>query len=81
MHARGSSLEGTPSGAVKKVDSMDAYLMSGVTVFEPVTPETSGTVLLTDVFGLELVNRKLIADKVAALLACGSLIYLMVVSS
>ncbi|KAF8133941.1 dienelactone hydrolase endo-1,3,1,4-beta-D-glucanase [Boletus edulis] len=64
---RGSILDGTPSGTVKQVDGIDAYFVSGVS--EP-TSKSFSVVLLTDVFGLEVVNSKLIADRIASALAC-----------
>ena len=64
---RGSILDGAPSGTVKKVDSVDAYFVSGVS--KPM-PKTFGVIFLNDAFGLELVNSKLIADKIAKVLAC-----------
>lgn len=65
---RGSILDGTPSGTVKKVNGVDAYLVSGVS--DPTLTQTFGVIFLTDAFGLELVNSKLIAHKIAKVLAC-----------
>jgi len=64
---RGSILDGTPSGTVKKVGGVDVYFVSGAS--EP-TSKTFGVIYLTDAFGLALVNSKLIADKIANALGC-----------
>ncbi|KAF9236488.1 dienelactone hydrolase endo-1-3,1,4-beta-D-glucanase [Melanogaster broomeanus] len=64
---RGSILEGTPTGAINKVNGVDAYFVSGA---PSDAPKGIAVVLLTDAFGLPLVNSKLIADKIAKDLAC-----------
>ncbi|KAI9462234.1 dienelactone hydrolase endo-1-3,1,4-beta-D-glucanase [Boletus coccyginus] len=64
---RGSILDGIPSGTIKEVGGVDAYFVSGAS--EP-TSKTFGVIYLTDAFGLALVNSKLIADKIANVLAC-----------
>ncbi|KAN0087704.1 Dienelactone hydrolase [Tylopilus felleus] len=64
---RGSILDGTPSGTIKKVDNVDAYFVTGASEQQP---KTFGVVILTDAFGLEMVNSKLIADRIANELAC-----------
>ena len=64
---RGSILDGNPSGTVQKVDGVDAYFIS---VPKSSTTQKFGVILLTDAFGLELVNSKLIADRIANELGC-----------
>ncbi|KAH0832164.1 dienelactone hydrolase endo-1-3,1,4-beta-D-glucanase [Lanmaoa asiatica] len=60
---RGSIIDGTPFGTVEKVNGMDTYFVSGQESPDPEpTPSTFGAIFLTDAFGLELVNSKLIAD-------------------
>ncbi|KAI6115804.1 Alpha/Beta hydrolase protein [Pisolithus croceorrhizus] len=68
----GSILAGKPTGSVVKVNGTDAY-------FAPAPPSDSapsesngsvGVVLLSDAFGIPLVNTKLIADKLANELQC-----------
>ncbi|KIJ17903.1 hypothetical protein PAXINDRAFT_175627 [Paxillus involutus ATCC 200175] len=64
---KGYILEGTPSGTITKVNGVDAYFVSGA----PPDPSKSiAIVLLTDAFGLALVNSKIIADKISKELAC-----------
>jgi carboxymethylenebutenolidase len=63
---KGYILEGTPSGTITKVNGVDAYFVSGA----PPDPSKSIAIVLTDAFGLALVNSKIIADKISKELAC-----------
>ncbi|KAG6333003.1 hypothetical protein ID866_6094, partial [Astraeus odoratus] len=65
---RGSILSSTPTGTIIKVAGIDTY-------FAPAPPSelgrsSSSVVVLSDAFGLPLVNTKLIADQLAKNLAC-----------
>ncbi|KIK97069.1 hypothetical protein PAXRUDRAFT_767450 [Paxillus rubicundulus Ve08.2h10] len=64
---RGSILEGTPSGTITKVDRVEAYFVSGA---PSDASKGFAVVLLTDAFGLALVNSKIIADEISKELAC-----------
>ncbi|KAI6041374.1 dienelactone hydrolase, partial [Pisolithus marmoratus] len=69
---RGSVLAGKPTGSIVKVDGTEAYFAKGPpsksALFEP--KGSVAVVLLSDAFGLPLVNIKLIADKLANDLLC-----------
>ncbi|KIJ62730.1 hypothetical protein HYDPIDRAFT_30319 [Hydnomerulius pinastri MD-312] len=67
---RGSILEGTPTGSVAPVNGVNAYFASGASSQVESTSKDFAVVLLTDAFGLALVNNKLLADKIAKDLAC-----------
>ncbi|KAL1744446.1 dienelactone hydrolase [Schizophyllum fasciatum] len=62
---RGVVLQGDPKGIMR--GDLDAYLASPKL---PTVPSTRAIVLLTDIFGLNLVNSKLMADRFSQELAC-----------
>lgn len=69
---RGSILAGKPTGSIVKVNGTDAYFAPSPPS-ESAQSESNGSVavvLLSDAFGLPLVNIKLIADKLASDLQC-----------
>ncbi|KAH7884962.1 hypothetical protein F5I97DRAFT_1881233 [Phlebopus sp. FC_14] len=66
---RGSILAGTPTGSLTKLNGVEAYFAPAVPSAEGVT-KPFALVLLSDAFGLPLVNTKIMADKFAKDLAC-----------
>ncbi|TRM64852.1 Alpha/Beta hydrolase protein [Schizophyllum amplum] len=59
---RGVRWEGTPTGKMEKINGVDCYVATP----EGDYPKDKVLLLLTDVFGLPLVNNKLLADDYAA---------------
>ncbi|OAX41747.1 dienelactone hydrolase endo-1-3,1,4-beta-D-glucanase [Rhizopogon vinicolor AM-OR11-026] len=60
---RGSILEGNPTGLFTEIHGVKAYLASGA-------HQSRAIILLSDVFGLPLVNSHLLADKFSKELSC-----------
>ncbi|OJA14739.1 hypothetical protein AZE42_03191 [Rhizopogon vesiculosus] len=60
---RGSILEGKPTGLFTEIHGVKAYLASGA-------HQSRAIILLSDVFGLPLVNSHLLADKFSKELSC-----------
>lgn len=66
---RGSILEGKPTGSFTEIDGIKAYLAPSAQETCNV-PQSRAIILLTDVFGLPLVNSRLLADKFSKELSC-----------
>lgn len=60
---RGSILEGKPTGSFIEIDGVKAYLASAAR-------QSRAIILLSDAFGLPLVNAHLLADKFSQELSC-----------
>ncbi|KAL1682325.1 Alpha/Beta hydrolase protein [Schizophyllum commune] len=69
---RGVVLPGEPKGVMRSASDLtvDAYLASPKPAAEQWTPSTHAIVLLTDIFGLNLVNSKIMADRFSHELGC-----------
>ncbi|KAL1733758.1 Alpha/Beta hydrolase protein [Schizophyllum commune] len=67
---RGFPLPGEPKGVLRTDLMLDAYLASPNATSEQWTPASRAVVLLTDIFGLNLPNPKLLADRFAQELGC-----------
>ncbi|TRM64079.1 dienelactone hydrolase [Schizophyllum amplum] len=65
---RGVVLPGEPEGTMRT--DLDAYLASPNKSGDQWTPSTHAVVLLTDIFGLKLVNCKIMADRFSRELGC-----------
>jgi hypothetical protein len=63
---QGYVLPGEPEGTI--VDG--AYFHAASAATDSALPSTSAVVLLTDIFGLDLKNSKIIADKLSKELGC-----------
>ncbi|KAL1674412.1 Alpha/Beta hydrolase protein [Schizophyllum commune] len=59
---RGVRWEGTPTGRIEKINGVDAYVATP----EKDYPKEKVLLFLTDLFGIPLVNNKLLADDFAA---------------
>ncbi|KAL1700903.1 Alpha/Beta hydrolase protein [Schizophyllum commune] len=69
---RGVVLPGEPKGIMRSASDLtvDAYLASPKPAAEQWAPSTHAIVLLTDIFGLNLVNSKIMADRFSQELGC-----------
>ncbi|KAI5896799.1 alpha/beta-hydrolase [Schizophyllum commune H4-8] len=69
---RGVVLPGEPKGVMRSASDLtvDAYLASPKPAAEQWAPSTHAIVLLTDIFGLNLVNSKIMADRFSQELGC-----------
>ena len=69
---RGVVLPGEPKGVMRSASDLtvDAYLASPKPSAEQWAPSTHAIVLLTDIFGLKLVNSKIMADRFSQELGC-----------
>ncbi|KAL1690606.1 dienelactone hydrolase [Schizophyllum commune] len=67
---RGFPLPGEPKGVLRTDLMLDAYLASPNASSEQWTPASRAVVLLTDIFGLNLPNPKLLADRFSQELGC-----------
>ncbi|KAI5892199.1 uncharacterized protein SCHCODRAFT_015880 [Schizophyllum commune H4-8] len=67
---RGFPLPGEPKGVLRNDLMLDAYLASPNAPSEQWTPSHRAVVLLTDIFGLNLPNPKLLADRFSQELGC-----------
>ena len=67
---RGFPLPGEPKGVLRTDLMLDAYLASPKAISEQWTPASRAVVLLTDIFGLNLPNPKLLADRFSQELGC-----------
>jgi len=65
---KGSILEGKPTGLFTKIDGIDTYLASNVQ--DTIAHQSRAIILLSDAFGLPLVNSHLLADKFSKELSC-----------
>jgi carboxymethylenebutenolidase len=65
---RGSILEGKPTGLFTEVDGVAAYLASNLQ--DTNARQSRAIILLSDAFGLPLVNSHLLADKFSKELSC-----------